>query len=248
VVCMNEEQSARRVARFGLEVPLTPRRQLLALHDPRSAMTLEKALLTAAKARTIVVLFMIVIPKSNSESDSMQNSQMELDLFELNDFRKEETVAAPLTERTPKLMCSLDLTTSKQSMFGSYPRSGHTVLAYSTENELVLRIKSIEIQLWPLIKLSSVVCASSRLSTARQRLYNSQGTTQEEPKCYLAKAQLGNYLRCQIKEACLPLCKDRLASPFCCFLQPIGDKATLSLVTALEGLSGQHFVTLPALI
>jgi hypothetical protein len=167
VVCMNEEQSARGVARFGLEVPLTPRRQLLALHDPRSAMTLEKALLTVAKARTIVVLFMIVIPKSNSESDSMQNSQMELDLFELNDFRKEETVAAPLTERTPKLICSLDLTTSKQSMFGSYPRSGHTVLAYSTKNELVLRIKSIEIQLWPLIKLSSLISCCLRLFEAQ---------------------------------------------------------------------------------
>jgi hypothetical protein len=74
VVCINEEQSARRIARSGLAVPLTPRRQLLALHNSRSAMTLEKALLTVAKARMIVVLFMIEIGKSNSESNSMQDS------------------------------------------------------------------------------------------------------------------------------------------------------------------------------
>lgn len=102
VVCINEEQSARRVARSGLAVPLTPRRQLLALHDPRSAMTLEKALLTVAKARTIVVLFMIETVNSNSESNSMQNSQMQADQFYMTDCRKEETATAPLLEGTPR--------------------------------------------------------------------------------------------------------------------------------------------------
>jgi hypothetical protein len=74
VVCINEEQSATRVARSGLAAPSTPRRQLFALHEPRSAMTLEKALLTIAKARMIVVLFMIETVKSNSESNSIQDS------------------------------------------------------------------------------------------------------------------------------------------------------------------------------
>jgi hypothetical protein len=172
VVCINEEQSARRVARSGLAVPLTPRRQLFALHDPRSAMTLEKALLKVAKARMIVVLFMIETVNSNSESNSMQDSQMQSDQFDLTDCRKEETVAAPLNERILKLICSLDLPASKQSMFGNDLSSDHTDLAYSNKIELVLRIQSMDMDLGPLPQVSileQLWFAPHRGLAARQR-------------------------------------------------------------------------------
>lgn len=166
VVCINEEQSARRVARSGLAVPLTPRRQLLALHDPRSAMTLEKALLTVVNARIIVVLFMIETLNSNSESESMQDSQIQSDHFDLTDYRKEETVAVPLNKRIPKLICSLDLPASKQSMFGNDPSSDHTDLAYSNKIEFVLRIQSMDMDLGPLPKLTSLSSCGLRLIEA----------------------------------------------------------------------------------
>jgi len=55
VTSMKEEQSARRLARDGLRlasVPLTPRKQLFALHSLRAPRP--KALLAAAKARKSV--------------------------------------------------------------------------------------------------------------------------------------------------------------------------------------------------
>jgi hypothetical protein len=57
VTSMKEEQSASRLARDGLRltsVPLTPRKQLFALHSLRAPRPTAKALLAVAKARKSV--------------------------------------------------------------------------------------------------------------------------------------------------------------------------------------------------
>lgn len=57
VTSMKEEQSASRLARDGLRltsVPLTPRKQLFALHSLRAPRPTAKPLLAVAKARKSV--------------------------------------------------------------------------------------------------------------------------------------------------------------------------------------------------
>jgi len=98
-------------------------------------------------------------------------------------------VAAPLNEIIPKLICSLDLPASKQSMFGSDHSSDHADLAYSNKIELVLRIQSMDMDLGPLPKVSIL----EQLWFAPHRGFalqdngfcRSQGTNQEDPRCKL---------------------------------------------------------------